>query len=201
MKSFRSYFGLLALIGLLIATTLPASAQFVNPAARQATYSATVNALAPAATATDFFTISGVVGKVIRVQKIECSGVSTANASALINVILRSTANTGGTSTTLAGATYDSTNSAASAVVKAYTVNPSALGTIVATPIATGFLTTDTLASASINNGRLAFDFGANPMNQPVTLRGVAQTLSLNANSASFTAGTSLNCDVTWTEQ
>lgn len=159
------------------------------------TYSATKVALAPAASATDFFTITGAAGRVIQVRSIHCDGISTANAAALIQVVKRSTANSGGTSATSAAVANSSAFRAPLATVRSYTVNPAALGTAVGTPIITTQLVTGPAASATIANIGFTHVFTQLPI-----LRSATEVLALNANAASFTAGAALNCSVTWSE-
>lgn len=168
--------------------------------ARVATYSAGIVGLVPPASATDFFTIQGSATGVVRVKAIECSGTTTAAASIAVQLVRRSTANTTGTSTSPALVPSDPLDPASGASVKAYTANPGALGTIVGGPMRTGVLTTTTLASSPIEQTpALGWTFGMNNDKEP-TLRGVAQTLALNLNGASISAGALLTCDVTYTE-
>lgn len=183
----------------LLTASLPAAAQsggvFGVYPVQSNTFSANILALAPAASATDFFTISGVAGKSIFVRKIKCDGVTTAAAAAVVQVAKRSTLDTTGTSTSPAKVPYNSNYGlAAGALVKAYTVNPGALGTLVGV-IASGELVTGPAASAT-GNPPLVFDF----TNQNVVLNSATEMLALNANAASFSAGAALNCSVEWQE-
>lgn len=168
---------------------------------RRTTYAAVINALVPAATATDFFTLNGSATTTVRVLSAWCSGTSTANAAIPINAVRRSTANATGTSTSPAATNFDALDPAATAVAKAYTVNPGTLGTIVGTALSTGILTTNTVATSTTQTGSVVFNFDQSPSGEEVVLRGVAQTFALNAIGASFTAGTSLTCAVKWTEE
>lgn len=159
------------------------------------TYSANITALAPAASATDFFTISGVAGKSIFVRKLSCTGISTAAAAAVVKVVKRSTLDTTGTSTSPTKVPYNSAYGlAAGALVKAYTANPGALGTAVG-DMASGELVTGPAASAT-GNPALVFDFS----NQSIVLNGATEMVALNGNGASFSSGAALNCTVEWTE-
>lgn len=174
-----------------VAATIPA---------RVATYHAGILGLVPAASGTDFFTIQGSATNVVRVKSIECSGTTTAAATIAVQMVRRSTADTTGTSTTLSMVPSDTSDPASTALVKAYTVNPGALGTIVGGPIRTGMLTTTTVASSAIEQTpQLGWVFGLNNDKEP-TLRGVAQTLALNLNAASISAGALIACDVEYTE-
>lgn len=111
-------------------------------------------------------------------------------------LIKRSTANSAGTSSTPAVVPLDSTNAAGTAVVKAYTANPtlgSAVGTIVSRKA------TVTTAAGAIPEVPLVIQFGQGQA-QEIVLRGVAQMLCLNLNGATMTGG-SLNIDILWTEE
>lgn len=167
---------------------------------RNATFSAAIHNLAPAASATDFFVISGAAGVTVKVSQIACTGVSTAAATALVDAIVRSTADTTGTSTTLTNVAHDINDATGLAVVKAYTANPGALGTSVGL-VRSGLLTTNTLAASAFNSAPLVWNFGGATGNEEVVLRGATQSLALNANAQSFSAGAALDCSATWTEE
>lgn len=181
--------------------TAPAFAQFAptpKDGSVRPTYRASVTGLVTAATATDFLTISGSSTKTVIVKKIMCSGIATTAATADIQVIKRSTANTGGTSTAPTATPLDSSSAAATASVKAYTVNPSALGTSV------GVIAADKLALPLAATGaamqRLTYEFGSLPFTQSVILRGAAQTLSLSGNAATLGTGAAVDCSIEWIE-
>jgi hypothetical protein len=99
----------------------------------KATYATTAVAFAYAASGTDIFTITGSATKTIRILRISVTGTQTTGAMRDVLLIKRSAANTGGTSATPTIAPYDSNSSAATAVVRNYTANPSALGASVGT--------------------------------------------------------------------
>lgn len=163
------------------------------------TYSVAVSGLTPAASATDFLTIQGAAGKVVRLTRLRCTGISTAAASATVEGIIRSSLNTGTSGrTTLTAAPLDSADAAPVAIVYTYTTNPSPLGTTVAIVRADTFNT-----SAAAGGGATALDWtfpaGEEPQ-QSVVLRGAAQLFALNGVAASFAAGTAFNCWMSWTE-
>lgn len=198
MKYFRNMTASVMALALLAAT--PAFAQGPSGVvatfpAQGNTYGAAITALAPAASATDFFSISGVAGKSIFVRKLYCNGVSTAAAVAIVKVVKRSALNTTGTSTTPTKVPYNSAYGlAAAGVVRAYTVNPGGLGTAVG-DVAVGELQTGPAASAT-GSPTLVFDFS----NQNIILNSATEVLALNANAASFSTGAALNCGVEWQE-
>lgn len=168
----------------------------LNTYVQYPTYSATVTGLVPAASATDFFTLTGSATKQVWIKSVGCTGTSTAAASQLVQGILRSTLDTAGTATTPAVVTLNSSNGASTAVVSAYTANPT-LGTSIGA-VASGLLATVAPASVGVNG--LYFLTGATENIQPIVLNGATQQFALNAIGASFAAGTALTCNVTWTE-
>lgn len=202
MKLFRSMTSALASLALLAGVfassaamaQVPGVGQPVAPAQFR-TYRAVILNLAPAASATDFFTIQGSATAAVLVRSIKCSGVSTANGSALVQVVKRSTLDTTGTSTTMTNVRLNANQPVATAVVKAYTVNPGVLGTAIGT-VDAGFLTTNTLATSTVSNGALVFDF----TNQNLFIDAATTQVALNANAQSFTAGAALSCTVEWAE-
>ena len=156
------------------------------------TYRATVIALTPAAATTDLFVITGSATKQIRVRRLHCDGIATAAGTTLLQIVKRSTADTAGTSTAPTAVALNSTNPAAGATIAAYTANPT-LGTTVGA-IATEEFTSGTTSAASFPAD---FDFS----NQNVVLNGATQALAVNANGATFGAGTALTCYAEWSEQ
>lgn len=192
-KRLFAFAALAATLPLIGAQAQPApSGYFLTSPAQRNTYAAVVTALAPAASATDFFTITGAAGKIVQVREIGCTGTSTAAGSLAVTLTKRSTANSAGTSTTMTNVPFNSGNAAASAVVKAYTANPTT-GTAVGV-IASGLLATVAPASSGVNGFDLRFT------DQLPTLVSASQVLALNAGGASFTSGASLTCRVVWTE-
>lgn len=198
MKHFK--FTTLGLAALMLASSLtPAFAQAPSvqygASFQQASNRATVIGLVPASSATDIFTISGTVGKNTQIKKIHCAGVSTAAATALVQVVKRSTLDTGGTSTTATNTRLNANNTLGTAIVKAYTANPT-LGTVIGT-LDAGYLTTNTLASSAIQNDGITFDF----TNQWAWIIDATTQIAVNLNGVSPSAGTSLTCTVEWDEQ
>lgn len=164
---------------------------------KRRTYRASITGLAPVASATDLFTIYGSATNVVRVKWVKCSGISTANANYLVSLVKRSTADSGGSSTAPTLVPMDSSDSAATAVVAAYTGNPttgSAVGTI-----DTGSLITNTLATTSIEPSPLVFNSGADN-EEEFTLRSATEGLAINGRGASASAGAALDCTVEFTE-
>lgn len=153
-------------------------------AAVDATYSAAIVSLNIAGSATDFFSITGSASKTIKVKRIELSFTSniTLGASQTLEVQLakRSTANSSGTSTTPTVVPHDSSDAAGTAVVRAYTANPT-LGTLV------GILRALKFTSNSVNTTnpvlKVVWEF-----ERPVVLRGTSEVLAVNLNGNSLTS-------------
>lgn len=162
----------------------------------KATYSAAITGLVTAANATDVFTLIGSASKTIRILAVGISITTTSGTGTGVNLsaLKRSTANTGGTSATVASVPHDSTNSAATAVARSYTANPAALGTLV------GNIRTVRYGIPSSNAiQQIRWEFGDRP-GQGIVLRGVAQTFAINLNATSVT-GSNTSIFIEWTEE
>lgn len=158
-------------------------------------YFASVTGVAVSAL-TDFFTITGSGSKTIRVTKIRLSGIATAASAANVTALIRSTADTAGTSFVAANVKADSNNAAPTATVTAYTASPT-LGALV------GFVDsvyqTFTTSAGAIPNVPLEMAYGTRPA-QSAVLRGTTQQLCLSLNGATIT-GLTVNVAVEWTEE
>lgn len=162
----------------------------------KSTYSASIATLVPAATATDIFIINGSATKTVRILclSFEMTTTSGSGASVNISLIKRSTANTGGTSTTLSNVAHDSNSAASTCTVLAYTANPTAVGTAV------GAVRSFRYSVPAANTiDPVSLFFGDRP-GQAIVLRGVAQSLAINFNAGSFT-GAIISIDVEWSEE
>jgi hypothetical protein len=161
----------------------------------KATYVAS-GTVVPVTGATDLVTIIGSATKLVKLIRIIFSGtILTTAINGSVSIVKRSTADTAGTSTAPTIIPLDSNNAAATAVLAAYTANPT-LGTTVGTiwqskylyqPAATGIPTV------------LTIDF--NQMAQTGTLRGVAQQLALNLNAVAFASAGSVDYSFVFTEE
>ena len=161
------------------------------------TYCASITGLVAATTPTDIFTITGSATKTIKILCVEVT--VTATTAIFYNLIFlkRSTANSGGTSTNPTVVPRDSANPAGTAVVNAYTANPTTLGTLVGN---TNSYKAAAATSASGQSNNIIFVklFDANE--QPMTLRGTSQVFAINLNSTSL-LGSSFNISITWIEE
>ncbi len=152
----------------------------------RATYSATIAGLASAASATDIFTITGSASKTVRITRLEISGQATTAAAVQVALLVRSTANTIGTSTAPTLVPHDSNSAAATAVVKAYTANPTT-GSLVGN-IRTDYVFLAAPATATVGPDKIFLDFGIRP-SQALVLRGITQVLAINLNGVTVTGG------------
>jgi hypothetical protein len=164
------------------------------------TYSATSVNFAPAANATDLFTITGSATRTVRIRRVVVDGIKTATSHEIVQIIKRSTANSGGTSTTPAGVPHDSTNTAATAVARAYTANPT-LGTAVGTMLAKRVVfKAATPGNAQSVGAGVIFDERFGDANQAIFLRGTSEVLAVNLNGVTLTGG-SVTVTVEWSEE
>jgi hypothetical protein len=167
----------------------------VNIEGQKATYSAALINIAPPASAVDTFTITGGASKVVRINRIELSGTQTTGGVVSVSLVLRSTANTGGTSTAAGAVPHDSSSAAAVATVLGYTAVPGTQGTFVNFVRGTKLWVPATTAQPQV----LIWDF-ANRTGQAIVLRGTGQVLAVNFNGTTITGG-SFNFAVEWTEE
>ncbi len=159
------------------------------------TFSTSITGLVPAASPTDIFTVLGSASKIVRITRIAITGTQTTATQRDVLLIKRSSADTGGTSSVLTAGSHDSTNAASTAVVRAYTANPSALGTSAGT-IRTRKVFIGTTTS---NSDEFIVEFGTRP-SQAVVLRGVTESLAVNLNAATST-GNNFDISIEWTEE
>ena len=159
-------------------------------------YSVAVLGLATALTPTDIFTIAGSATKTIRVMFVSVSGTENNATVRDVQLVKRTTANSGGTFTTPEITEHDSLNAEATAVVSAYTVNPT-LGTL------EGIIRADKLSVPATNLSgaadRISWTFGDRP-SQALVLRGTSEVLAINLNGATY-ATPSFDLVIEWTEE
>lgn len=161
------------------------------------TYRAPIIGLQPAASATDIVTICGSSGKTVAVTGIVLNGQATASSNKFIQLVSRTTADTGGTSSTVTGVPSDSSDATPSATVTTYTANPTVTGT---NTILSNVLSLP--SSTAIGTPGIEWQFGAQTRSfeKEIILRGANQCLAVNGGGASFPAGTALYGSISWTE-
>lgn len=158
------------------------------------TYSASITGLVVAAAATDFFMITGSATKTIRITKIEVIGTATAAAATDITIIKRSTLNDAGTFSTLTSIPHDSSDAAATAVIKAYTADPATLGTSVGNILSHKLF----LSTAATQPYAWKILFG-DRASKSIVLRGASECLCLNYNGRT-NAGNAISISVEFIE-
>ncbi len=164
-------------------------------ASSKATYVAS-GTVVPVTGATDLVTIIGSATKLVKLMRVIFSGtIVTAAINGSVSLVKRSTADTAGTSTAPTIIPLDSNNAAATAVLAAYTANPT-LGTTVGTIWQAKYLYQ---IAASGSPTVLMIDF--NQLGQMGTLRGVAQQLALNLNAVAFASAGSVDYSFVFTEE
>lgn len=161
----------------------------------QNTYSASFTGLVTATTPTDIFTITGAVGKRIRIKYIYFDGEQTTSSTNRLYLVKRSTANTLGTSTTVVAVPEDSTQPAAKATVRAYTVNPT-LGTLV------GNLSIKRVRISTAGAAQNPVEFGGKDGTtyKDYVLNSASEVIALNLGSVSI-LGNILTISIVWTEE
>ena len=185
-----------AIIGKVgIDQTTPGTTNLVSLGNPSTTYSATISGLALAALATDVFTITGSATKTIKITKIYFNALQTTASQVIVMLLRRSTADTLGTSTAPAIATSDTANAAATAVVAAYTANPTT-GTLLGNVYSQRVFVPGAATATDAQGMSVVFgDVGQ----QYMTLRGVAQQFCVNLAGITVTGG-SANISIEWTE-
>lgn len=160
------------------------------------TYSAAKRALALAATPTDAVVIVGSATKTVRIRRIGLScAAATATQVIPLEILKRSAAGSGGTSTAATVVPNDSGSAAGTAVVNLFTANPTVgtpVGVVRAPVVSCALLTT---AGANVTLSFSEFN------DQPIVLRGVAESLAINLAGVTLANATTLNVDVEWTEE
>ena len=161
-------------------------------------YHAAIVSLTPATSASDIVTICGSATKTIAVTDIVLNGQASAASSKFVQLALRSTADAGGTSTTITGVPSDSSDQTATATVTQYTANPTT-GTLV------GYVRSSVLSLAAITTigiPQIEWQFGAQSRNfeKEIILRGANQCLTIHGGGATFPTGSVLFGSISWTE-
>lgn len=128
----------------------------------------------------DIYTITGSDTKTVKVKGVRISATATSAAVVNASIILRSSAASGGTSSTLTVVKHDQDNPAATAVVRSYTVSPTpgtAIGTIRSRKVAVGTQGNSATISEALFQFSVYWD-------QPIVLRGSGQSLCVNVSAA-----------------
>lgn len=148
--------------------------------------------ITPAASATDVFAITGTATKLVRIQRLSVTGTQTTGGAVTLSVVRRSTANTGGTSSTPTAVKSDTTKAGPYADLKYYTANPTT-GTLVGTAYAEAVFLASTTAGGDAFNW-LPWRTGG------CALRGTSEVVALSLGGVTVTGG-SLTIAIEWTEE
>jgi hypothetical protein len=161
-----------------------------------ATYAAGWTALAPASSATDLSVLSGNATNTVIVTRAFLQCTQTTSGTFTVQFLIRTAADTGGTSTTVTGYAFDQNNTNMTAVssVKTYTANPT-INDSAARLIDSQLITAVATSATSPND----FALWQPRIGQSVILRGTAQQLAINLNATTVT-GASCNGSFQWME-
>jgi hypothetical protein len=146
-----------------------------------------------AASPTDYFVVTGSATKTIRITKFSVCGTATAATTIDVNLIKRTVADTGGTSTAPTAVLHDSNNVAATSTAAVYTANPT-------TGAGVTFDVKKLNLGALGGAGCIYWQFG-DVNGQTIVLRGIAQQFAFNLNAVTAPAGTSLDLKAELTEE
>lgn len=206
-RILTSALGLLALCTAALAqvNTVP-QVGTLSAIQKQYTYSAVARGLAPAASATDIFCISGSTSRAISIKLIRISGTAQTLQSVPFTVLRRATLDTGGTAATgtalpVASSHFTASQPAASAVLTAYTANPTINDT---SPLYfRSQWNTLPVTSTSLSIGVINWAFGelVGEFSRALDIpKSSTQQYCINLNAVTVSSGV-LDIDISWTEQ
>lgn len=171
----------------------------VETESQKATYAYATASFTLAATPTDILTLAGSASVVTRIKRISVFGISTAPGTLPISIVRRSTANSGGTSTSPTIMKHDISSATASTVVQLYTANTTTLGTTTGI-IHNGRIVTASTVGVTTSGQALVWDFTVRN-DEALVLRGAADIIAINGNGATVPGGGSFDLDVEFTEE
>lgn len=171
---------------------------FVLTEGQKATYSCAINAHAPAATPTDWFTIQGSASKTVRITRLTIAFRATAGNQYRASLIKYSVFLTGGTPATPTIVPHDSANVAATAVIQTWAGGLPTPGIPVG-KIADDSIPVGALGTPIYDNQTCMYDFGIRN-GQSIVLHGIAQYLAINSAGVALPAGLVADVRVEWTE-
>ena len=179
-----------------VLTTTPARAQ-------PPTYAAGFYNLSVQAAATDVVCLENAGGFVTELWHMSLSGVGVAAGTINVSILMRATPNVGGTFIAPPPTPLSSDFKPATAVMKAYTANPTTLGTLVG-KVREGRWDITTQGSNANPTGTLVLDPFYNPNVSRMVIKGSPGGIDYYAVCLSFNGGgpaASITGDMTWTEQ
>ena len=146
-------------------------------------------------TATDIWTLAGNVTTVVEVLWMTISTTITTATTGQATLVLRSAADTAGTTGTTKGIALDSRNAAASSFPVFYTAHPTGLGTSIGTIWSAQIGSSLTSAPTLIN-----IDFRPTAGGQGLRLTGTSQILCFNIAAALGASGNEWSITAAWQE-
>ncbi len=172
----------------------------VDTESQKATYGYATTSFTPPATPTDVLEIAGFAGGVTRIKRIAVYGLCTANANAsgVVQLIRRSTADNGTVSTTLTMVKHDFNDPGASSTVKLWSQTVTQ-GTTTGIMHAQRFTYGCTIAPSTSAVGAV-WDF-TNRNDKGIVLRGTTDSLTVNLAGATLPTGGTIDLDILFTEE
>ncbi len=176
--------------------TTPGVTNGVFSTAQSPTYWASSIGYSPVATATDMSCVIGSATKTVTVTNAVMYVNSTTSATQSLYIIKRTTANSGGTPTTLTPTLYDSADGSATATAVTYAANPT---TGTGTTIRYNQITSPVVASPAVAFSLATFSANGSTITyqKNIVLRGTGEALCFNYNGAAL-AGTLLTVAFEW---
>lgn len=166
-----------------------------------ATYSYNITQFNPVASATDVWMLTGINLLKTKVRWLEVGG-TVANAGTIrtqpVALIKRSTATSGGTSTTPTPQKADSGDVNAQAVVTQWTTLPGGLGSSIGQIDSTTFTMTQG-ATTAVPQDRAVFNYEAVTV-KPITLNNASEFLCVNFAAVATVASDRIDFEIWWTE-
>lgn len=162
-----------------------------------ATYVVNIRALVPGATPQDIFGIVAATSRRIEIQRLEVTFTQTTAGTIDVQILKRSTPNTGGTFTNPTPIQLDTVDPPSQATIVAYTANAATPGTLV------GAVWIDKIfgdvAGAQVD--RLVLDMGQSNWNKGFVLQpGAQEMLCFNLNGIVTPAGALFDMNMIYTE-
>lgn len=168
---------------------------------RNPTYSGTSVGLVPAASATDLFCISAGSTKNVTIRQVNIAGTAGTAITTPFLLYMRSALGTSGTAATgialPVGTPFNTSDPTSTAVLTAYTANP----TVAATPILMDAINASLAVTTTASNGASRiYGTGVDEFNKGITIKkGTTNQLCLNLNGVSVSSGV-LTISMLWTE-
>jgi hypothetical protein len=175
----------------------PAQQLLVNTEGQKATYSFAAGPISNfAASATDGLIITGSGTKTGRVTKLSVCGTATTATTIDVRLLMRTTADSGGTPVSITGFPHDTNNGAVSLTAATYTANPTVNdGTNRIIDVKKL-----NLGTTGGQAGCLYWQWG-DANGQDIVLRGTAQQLALNFNGVTLPTGAIIDYKIEETEE